>query len=115
MNKYVDGNGKVIKASEKAFDILYKHRGFRPYVDEPLIQPSDKPTDEIIDVDDLIDDEEVKEPTGEDLEATEVVSEIKPIEDYTKATLSSELKARGIKHNPGDRKDILYSLLVAGE
>jgi len=88
MKSYIDNKGKIIKATETAFNLLYKNRGFRPLENEPLNQPV----------------EENKEPI-----------DVLGIEDYTKAQIVEILSQRGIKHNTKDRKDILYDLLVAGE
>lgn len=115
MSRYVDSKGNVIKATDKAYKVLYKHRGFRPYTEEPPIQPSDKTTKDIEDIDNLVAEEPIKEPTEEDMEATKEVSEIKPIDSYVKADIIKILNEKGIKHNPGARKDVLYNLLVAGE
>lgn len=88
MKSYIDSEGKIINATEKAFNLLYKNRGFKPLENEPLNQPV----------------EDSKEPI-----------DILGIEDYTKAQIAEILSLRGIEHNPRDRKDILYDLLVAGE
>lgn len=88
MKSYIDNKGKTIKATEKAFNLLYKNRGFKPLENEPLNQ--------------LVEDNK---------ESIDVLG----IEDYTKAQIVEILSQRGIEHNPRDRKDILYDLLVAGE
>jgi len=88
MKSYIDNKGKTIKATEKAFNLLYKNRGFKPLENEPLNQPVE-----------------------DNKESIDVLG----IEDYTKAQIVEILSQRGIEHNPRDRKDILYGLLVAGE
>ena len=88
MKTYIDSKGKTIKATEKAFNLLYKNRGYRPLENKPLNQPV----------------EDNKEPI-----------DVLGIEDYTKAQIVEILSQKGISHNPKDRKDTLYSLLMAGD
>lgn len=88
MNEYINKENKVIRATEKAFNLLYKNRGYRPLENKPLNQPV----------------EDNKEPI-----------DVLGIEDYTKAQIVEILSQKGISHNPKDRKDTLYSLLMAGE
>lgn len=88
MEIYIDNKGKTIKATEKAFNLLYKNRGFKSLENEPFNQPVE-----------------------DNKESIDVLG----IEDYTKAQIVEILSQRGIEHNPRDRKDILYDLLVAGE
>lgn len=44
----------------------------------------------------------------------EEVLDIKPY-DITKAEIIEILKQKGIEHNPRDKKDILYSLMIGGD
>ena len=78
---------KIIKASEKAFRIIYKARGYKPY------NPAEN------------------EPTKKD----KVSVDTKGHEDMTKAEIAEILTEKGIDFNPRDRKDKLLELLMAGD
>lgn len=45
----------------------------------------------------------------------EEVLEIKPYDGITKAEIIEILRQKGIEHNPRDKKDILYSLMIGGD
>ena len=85
--KLIKGN-KVINATEKAYRVIYKDLGYRPYENQAHILP-----------------------TSEEKRKDDVLE----INDYTKAEIIEILKKKGIEHNPRDKKEILYSLMIEGD
>ena len=88
MKEYTDGE-KIIRATDKAYETIYKHRGFHPYI-ETLADPTEDIDPEI---------PFVEPPT---------------IDDLTKDEIIDLLKEADIPHNPRDRKGDLYNLLKEG-
>lgn len=49
MDKYVNKEGKVINANKKAYNLLYRHRGYRPVEDAKVSDDVDiKPIDDYV-------------------------------------------------------------------
>lgn len=92
-------DGKVIEATEKAYNLIYKHRGFKIYnPDTHLLAYLEREIDKTDEVD-----------------AIEEIEEIKPYGDITKAEIIEELAIKGIEYNPRDKKQVLYDLLIKGD
>ena len=85
--KLIKGN-KVINATEKAYRVIYKDLGYRPYENQAHILP-----------------------TSEEKRKDDVLE----INDYTKAEIIEELDRKGIEYNPRDKKQVLYDLLIKGD
>lgn len=85
--KLIKGN-KIINATEKAYKVIYKDLGYKPY-----------------------DKEFLNEPVADEDKGTN----IKPYDDITRAEIIEELDRRGIEYNPRDKKQVLYDLLVKGD
>jgi hypothetical protein len=81
--KLIKGN-KIINATEKAYRVIYRDLGYKPYENQAHISPTSK-------------DKEID------------------INDITKAEIIEILTDKGIKHNPGDKKEILYNLMIEGD
>lgn len=88
--KLIKGN-KIINATEKAYNVVYKSLGFKIYKDEEI---------------DL-----AEQPTNEEDEGTNVIG----IDNITKSEIIEILTEKGIEHNPRDKKEILYNLMVQGD
>ncbi len=69
--KLIKGN-KIISATEKAYDVVYKNLGYEIYNDNS-------------------------------------------IDSFTKAEILEILNDNGIEHNPRDKKEVLYDLMVEGD
>lgn len=52
-----------------------------------------------------------EQPTNEEGEGTNIIG----IDNITKAEIIEILTQKGIDHNPRDRKEILYELMIKGE
>lgn len=92
-------DGKVIEATEKAYNLIYKHRGFKIYnPDTHLLAYLEREIDKTDEVD-----------------AIEEIEEIKPYKEITKGEIIEILTEKGIEHNPRDKKEILYSLMIKGD
>ena len=86
MIELIKGN-KVIRASEKAFRIIYKARGYKPF------NPAE----------------------NRPMEADNAQVGINDYQGMTKAEIGKALASRGIDFNPRDRKEKLIELLVEGD
>lgn len=82
---------KIINATEKAYRVIFKDLGYKIYEDE--------------------ESDHVKQPVSEDKEGTNAIG----IDDITKAEIIEILNEKGIEHNPRDKKEILYDLMIEGE
>ena len=85
--KLIKGN-KVINATEKAYRVIYRDLGYKPYEEQAHISP-----------------------TSEEKRKDDVLE----INDYTKAEIIEILTEKGIEHNPRDKKEILYNLRIEGD
>jgi len=85
--KLIKGN-KVINATEKAYKVIYKNLGYKPY-----------------------DKEFLNESVADEDKGTN----IKPYDDITRAEIIEELDRKGIEYNPRDKKQVLYDLLIKGD
>ena len=85
--KLIKGN-KIINATEKAYKVIYKNLGYKPY-----------------------DKEFLNEPVADEDKGTN----IKLYDDITRAEIIEELDRRGIEYNPRDKKQVLYDLLIKGD
>ncbi len=88
--KLIKGN-KIINATEKAYEVVFKHLGYKIYNNEK---------------NDL-----TEQPTNEDEEGINTIG----IDNITKAEIIEILTQKGIDHNPRDKKEILYNLMVQGD
>ena len=88
--KLIKGN-KIINATEKAYEVVYKHLGYKIYNNEK---------------NDL-----TEQPTNEDKEGINTIG----IDNITKAEIIEELDRKGIEYNPRDKKQVLYDLLIKGD
>lgn len=88
--KLIKGN-KIINATEKAYEVVFKHLGYKVYSDKEI---------------DL-----TEQPTNEDKEGINTIG----IDNITKAEIIEILTQKGIDHNPRDKKEILYNLMVQGD
>lgn len=88
--KLIKGN-KIINATEKAYEVVFKHLGYKIYNNEK---------------NDL-----TEQPTTEDEEGINTIG----IDNITKAEIIEILTQKGIDHNPRDKKEILYNLMVKGD
>jgi len=52
-----------------------------------------------------------EQPTSEDDESTNIIG----IDDITKPEIIEILREKGIEHNPKDKKEVLYELMIKGE
>lgn len=82
---------KIINATEKAYRVIFKDLGYKIYEDE--------------------ENDHVKQPVSEDKGGTNAIG----IDDITKDKIIEILNEKGIEHNPKDRKEILYKLMVEGD
>lgn len=71
---------KILAVTEKAYKVVYKDLGYKPYVE-------------------VIEEDE----------------DYKVIDEYTKDEISEILTNKGIEHNPRDKKEVLYNLMIEGE
>ena len=85
--KLIKGN-KIINATEKAYKVIYKNLGYKPY-----------------------DKEFLNEPVADEDKGTN----IKLYDDITRAEIIEELDRKGIEYNPRDKKQVLYDLLIKGD
>lgn len=85
--KLIKGN-KVINATEKAYRVIYRDLGYKPYENQAHTLP-----------------------TSEEKRKDDVLG----INDYTKAEIIEILTEKGIEHSPRDKKEILYSLMIKGD
>ena len=85
--KLIKGN-KIINATEKAYKVIYKNLGYKPY-----------------------DKEFLNEPVTDEDKGTNT----KSYDDITKAEIIEELDRKGIEYNPRDKKQVLYDLLIKGD
>lgn len=95
--KLIKGN-KIIEATEKAYRVIYKGYGYKPYVEDDEKEGSE-------------DNGDIGEPvTGEtgQIEATAYAV-------MKKAEISELLDAKGIEYSSRDTKDKLIELLEAGD
>ena len=88
--KYTDGK-RIIYATKKAYEVLYKRQGFRKAEDE-LIDATERP---------VIENKQDRHIVG--------------IDDITKTEISEMLSKKGIEHNPKDKKEVLYDLMVGSD
>ncbi len=88
--KYTDGK-RLIYATNRAYEVLYKRQGFK------------KTEDELIGT--------IEQPIIEDKGDSNIIS----IDDITKAEISEILSQKGIEYNPKDKKEVLYALMVEGD
>lgn len=79
--KYINNDGKIVTSTEKAYNIIYKRKGFKPYEDKKVEEKEDK------------------QPTTIG------------INDMTKADIIDELEHSGIEHDPKALKKELFDLL----
>lgn len=79
--------GKIIRANEKAYRLLYKARGYKPC--NPLKTAT-----------------KVEDKTS---------AGINDSKDMTKVQIAEILTSKGIDFNPRDKKDKLLELLMAGD
>lgn len=82
---------KIINATEKTYRVIFKDLGYKIYEDE--------------------ENGHVKQPVSEDREGINTIG----IDDITKDKIIEILNEKGIKHNPKDRKEVLYKLMVDGD
>lgn len=54
--KYIKGRNKIIEASEKAYNLIYKEQGFKPY----------KPKEEVISENEISEEGEINDTEGTD-------------------------------------------------
>ena len=85
--KLIKGN-KIINATEKAYKVIYKNLGYKPY-DKGFLNESVTDKDK--------------------------GTNTKPYDDITKAEIIEELDRKGIEYNPRDKKQVLYDLLIKGD
>jgi hypothetical protein len=85
--KLIKGN-EIINATEKAYRVVYRDLGYKPYENQAHISPTSEDKDE----DDVID-----------------------MSNITKAEIIEILTEKGIEHNPRDKKEILYNLMIEGD
>ncbi|NLI61780.1 MAG: hypothetical protein GX375_10205 [Clostridiales bacterium] len=88
--KLIKGN-KVINATKKAYEVVYKHLGYKIYNNEK---------------NDL-----TEQPNNEDKEGINTIG----IDNITKAEIIEKLTEKGIEHNPRDKKEVLYRLMIEGD
>ena len=88
--KLIKGN-KIINATEKAYEVVFKHLGYKVYSDKEI---------------DL-----TEQPTNEDKEGINTIG----IDNITKAEIIEILTQKGIDHNPRDKKEVLYNLMAQGD
>lgn len=58
-----------------------------------------------------VESEGTEQATNEDEEGSNVIG----IDDITKAKISEILRRKGIEHNPKDKKEVLYDLMVGSD
>lgn len=91
---------KMLEVTEKAFKVVYKDLGYKPYnPDTHLLSYLEKEIDKV----------------DEDKEIEEEVENIKSFDEITKDEIIERLKEKEIDHNPRDKKEILYNLLIEGD
>ena len=88
--KIRNGN-KILNVTEKAYRVVYKGLGYKVYKDGES---------------DLL-----NEPTANENNDSSTID----IDDITKAEIVEILTEKGIDHNPRDKKEVLYNLMVRGD
>ena len=74
---------RILEVTEKAYNVVYKDLGYKPYV------------------------EEIEEGNGDE--------GFKDINSYKKEEIIKILEEKEIEHNPNDKKEVLYNLMIEGE
>lgn len=85
--KLIKGN-KIINATEKAYKVIYKNLGYKIYENKA---------------------------NREDLSEDKAEADVIDISDITKAEIVEILTEKGIEHNPRDKKEVLYRLMIKGD
>lgn len=102
--KAVKGN-HILDVTEKAYRVIYKDLGYSPLEDnaqeendnvEGFIPTEDDNTDEV------------------EIEEKDFIFKV-GIDDISKDKIIEILKRKGIDHNPRDKKEVLYNLMIEGE
>ena len=82
---------KILDVTEKAYKVVYKDLGYKPW-------------------------EEVEVEVDEvDSEEDEIDEGIESLDEITRDEIIEKLVEKGIEHNPRDKKEVLYNLMIEGE
>lgn len=102
--KIVKGN-HILDVTDKAYRVIYKDLGYKSIGDT---QKETETTEEF-----TLDTDNNKEET--EIEEKESFIFKAGIDDMSKDKIIEILKRKGIDHNPRDKKEVLYNLMIEGE
>lgn len=100
--KIVKGN-HILDVTEKAYRVIYKDLGYKPIGDI---------TEEIETTEEFVPDG--GNPTKETETEESIIFKV-DIEDMSKDKIIEILEQKGIDHNPRDKKEVLYNLMIEGD
>lgn len=100
--KIVKGN-HILDVTEKAYRVIYKDLGYKPIGDTQ--EENDNAEEFVPDGDN---------PTKETETEESIVFKV-DIEDISKDKIIEILEQKGIDHNPRDKKEVLYNLMIEGD